>query len=384
MRSYSLGRELARLGHQVTLLASRTTPGLRGRATTREGVQVFEPADIFPRKLRNGGLSPQDLSGRLLWTIGRQFDVLHAFDHRPAAFLPAWFCRMRGGGILVSDWADLWGWDGIAGQPGSIARRILGRLDHFFELWVRRRVDGVTSISSDLDRRAAGLGIPADRRLLVPPGAPVDWLRVGKKQAARAQLGLPPDAHIAGYSGFAPYDREFLERVILDLLGRDPEAVVISSGSVRASLQSAARARGVGDRVIQYGVLPQDEIGIVLAASDVLMLPYINSSINRGRFPNKFGDYLAAGRAIVTHPTGDLGSLVEREKVAVLSSSVPEEYVAAILHLFESPGERAKLGERARKFAESSWSWKVRAEAVNRFYSLLLSRKESPALPENL
>lgn len=101
------------------------------------------------------------------------------------------------------------------------------------------------------------------------------------------------------------------------------------------------------------------------------MLPYLSSPVNRGRFPNKFGDYLAAGRPIITHRTGDLGELVAREQVGVLASEDPPEFTRLMLDLFQSPAVLDQLGHRARQFAEKEWNCRLRAGQLLDFYQRL-------------
>jgi len=371
MRSFSLARELACFGQRVTLFAGRSEPGLRVRAKDQDGVQVVEQPDLFPRAFRHGGLSPMDVLWRTRRARSGRFDIVHAFDQRPAVCLPAFAARSRGG-LFVSDWADLWGREGIGGQPASALRTLLGRLDGYLEQKVRREADAVTAITSELDGRAAVLGVPEDRRLILPPGAPVDWIGVLDKQSARGMLGLPVQARIVGYGGYAPYDRDFTRQVVLELLKTDPGLLVVSTGARVPGLQAAADVAGVGERLVQFGSLPLDRMSRVLAACDLLMLPYLDTPVNRGRFPNKFGDYLAAGRAVITHQTGDLGRLVAREKLAVLSRQEPQAFAAAAINLLCFPSALDDLGSRARQFAERQWSWRQRAQELLAFYRRLL------------
>ncbi len=139
-----------------------------------------------------------------------------------------------------------------------------------------------------------------------------------------------------------------MNEVILKLLEQDRQAIVISCGAVNSGLQAQVEAAGSAGRLVQYGTLPRDGMSVVLGAADCLMLPYLDTSVNRGQFPNKFGDYLAAGRAIITHPTGDLGALVKRDKVALLSSPVPDEFVQDMLQLLHSREACARLGRLAQ------------------------------------
>ncbi len=373
MRSFSLARQLVPLGYEVTLVASRSTPGLSLRHSNEDGVQQIEMPDLLPRRVRHGGLSPMDILMRSTWLLSKRFDLIHAFDHRPAVILPALIGRRAKKALFVSDWADLWGSEGIASERSSNLGKLMGHLDDYVENRIRLRADGVTAISSDLDRRLDEQGVPKGLRMILPPGANLDLIRPIDKETARIKLGLPADTHIVAFSGFAPYDQTFLFQAILHLLRKDQRVRVISSGAVVASLADLAKREGFAKRVIQYGTLALDEIGTVLGAADVLLLPYLNTPVNRGRFPNKFGDYLAAGRPIVTHRTGDLGELVGREDLGILSSEIPEEFAEDVLKLLHSPAERLRMGRNARRFAEQHWSWKLRAQQLSAFYTALKS-----------
>ncbi|TFH37001.1 MAG: glycosyltransferase [Anaerolineales bacterium] len=374
VRSFSLARQLVRLGHKVTLIASRSTPGLGKRISSVDGVRQIEMPDLMPRRVRHGGLSPFDILFRCIWIfLSERFDVIHTFEHRPAVMLPALIGQRAKGAILVSDWADLWGHEGIAAERSSSLERILGQADDFFETRVRLWVDGVTAISSDLDRRLDQMGVPKSQHMVLPPGANLDLIQPVDKQEARTKFGLPMGAPIVGFSGYAPYDEAFLSQSILDILRKDPDVMVISSGTVVEHLAKTAEQEGLADRLVQYGPLPLIKNGLLLGAADVLLLPYLNKPINRGRFPNKFGDFLAAGRPIVSHPTGDLGELIARENLGILSSELPEQFAEDVLQLLHSPDEAQRMGENARRFAERHWSWALRAQQVSDFYACLRS-----------
>lgn len=373
MRSFSLARQLVPLGYEMTLVASRSTPGLSMRRLNIDGLLQIEMPDLMPRRVRHGGLSPMDILLRSIWLLSRRFDVIHTFGHRPVVILPALIGRRAKRALFVSDWADLWGSEGIASERSSSLSKLLGHLDDYVENRIRLRADGVTAISRDLDRRLDEQGVPKELRLILPPGANLDIIRPVDKETARIKLGLPPDTHVVAFSGYAPYDQAFFFQAILHLLRKDQRVRVISSGALVASFADITRREGFSERVVQYGTLPLNEIGMVLGAADVLLLPYLNTPVNRGRFPNKFGDFLAAGRPIVTHRTGDLGELAGREDLGILSSEIPEEFAEDVLKLLHSPAERQRMGVNARQFAEQHWSWKLRAEQLSAFYTALKS-----------
>ena len=371
MRGFSLARQLVSLGHSVYLLASRSQAGITSRATIKDGVRIVEMPDLFPTRARNGGLSPLDSLERMLWIGRRRFDIVHAFDHRPAVSFPSIVGRARGA-ILISDWADLWGEGGIAEERGGVGR-MLGRLDNFWERKFRQWADGATVITSHLGRRLEAFGMPAQRQLLLPPGANTDLIRPLNREEARRWYGLSADARIVVFTGFAPYDTDLLVSVVWRILFADPGTMVVASGRVPEALRVDLRRRGLDGRLRDLGVVPFADLEKVLACADVLLLPYANKEVNLGRFPNRFGDYLASGRVIVTNRTGDLGDMVEANRIAVLAPEAPDEFAGEVAHLLNDAPRCEEYALRARRFAEDALSWKALACRVEEFYLETLS-----------
>jgi glycosyltransferase involved in cell wall biosynthesis len=371
MRAFSLARQLAGFGHSVSLLAARREPGLRTRSLVRDRVDIIEMPDLFPERLRHGGLSLIDTVFRVAWVSSRNFDVIHAFDHRPAVALPALRSRTRGG-VLVSDWADLWGKQGIGGEREGVGGWFLRTADEYWEPRFRFRVDGVTAISRMLSDRAGRLGIAPERRLILPAGANVDLIRPQQKTEARRHYDLPPDAHIVVSSGFAPYDEELLAETMAAVLAADSNAWAVTAGARSGTLQRAVRKRALEGRLRILGTVPLGDLEKVLGCADVLLLPYSRRPVNSARFPNRFGDFIAAGRAIVTNRTGDLGELVAKHQLGVLSPETPQDMAESVVGLFEDQEMAAVLGDRARSFAEGHLNWTTLARGVEEFYEAII------------
>jgi glycosyltransferase involved in cell wall biosynthesis len=124
---------------------------------------------------------------------------------------------------------------------------------------------------------------------------------------------------------------------------------------------------------VHVGVVPYGELGSVMACGDVMVVPYTAQPHNEARFPNRAGDYLAAGRPIATNPTGDLARLVTSERIGIVATQTPEAFARAILELFRDPTVRTEMGSRARALAETTLSWRAIAACVGDLYDELVS-----------
>jgi hypothetical protein len=108
LRAYRLGCEVARRGHDVTVVT--TSARARYGVTRRNecGVTVIEAPDLTWGRARTGW-DPYNTLVRCLAAADGHVDIIHAFDSRPAVVLPALYLRRRTGAKLVMDWADWWG-----------------------------------------------------------------------------------------------------------------------------------------------------------------------------------------------------------------------------------------------------------------------------------
>ncbi len=375
MRVFPLARELARLGHTVTVLASRTPPGGPRLDETRDGVRVIQQPDPLPERLRHGGLSPFDLLGRTIHALRERYDLVHCFNHRPGASIPALLAQRRWHIPLVYDWADLWGRGGIADMRSALSRQTLGRLDAYAERRLAHLADAVTVISSDLGAYAREVGVPAGRIHTLPVGADVESIRPMPKAAVREKYQLPPDAPIVVHIGFAPYDADLLAGTFVSLARLHPAVILLTSGRLPASVVESLEREGLRHHLRDLGVVPHERLGEVLACGDVMILPYSNTSINRHRYPNRLGDYLAAGRPVVTNPTGDVGDLVIREGLGLVAEEDPERFAGAIRSLLEQPVLCEEMGRRARALAEGPLSWRAMAGRLDAIYRVLVDQE---------
>jgi glycosyltransferase involved in cell wall biosynthesis len=371
IRALSIARCLARSGHDPTVLCARRHVGLRTNGWCDDGVRVLEPPDVFPHRLRNGGLSPVDLAGRLQHVRRERYDVVHTFEPRPCATVPALVARRRGRTLYVADWADLWGPQGMAALWPAPQRLTLGTFDGLWQAYTRRSADAVTVISSDLQRRAEALGIPADRIRRVPIGANDDIIRPQPPGEARDQFGLPHDALVVAHTGFAPFDERLLADTFAEVARMEPRAYLLMSGGRFRLVHERAAAVGASRRIAHVGVTAYNDLGSVIACADVMVLPYTSTPHNEARFPNRVGDCLAAGRPVVTNPTGDLGRLVTKERFGIVAPETPEAFAREIVDLLHRPDVRHEMGRRARALAETTFSWRAVAARVVELYEEL-------------
>jgi glycosyltransferase involved in cell wall biosynthesis len=228
--------------------------------------------------------------------------------------------------------------------------------------------DGVTVISEYLMKLALESGAPQQSIRLVQVGANTSHIKPLDAVTMRRHYELPEDAPILVHIGFAPYDWKLLAETFILLARANPQLRLILTGSPMPALQEMAAQAGVRSQIVYAGVLPYEQLQQVLACGDVMLLPLSNRTINVARFPNRFGDYLAAGRPIATNQTGEVGKIVVNEGIGVAAPDHPDAYAQAVAALLADPAQRAQMGAKARTLAEHRFSWYAMAKEVDSLY----------------
>jgi glycosyltransferase involved in cell wall biosynthesis len=359
-----MAQQLSRRGHEVTLFTVSRDHPLRTIWTLNGDVRVCRTPNLAVGGTGEGyGLL--DIPMRCIHALWHRYDIVHMFDHKPNATFPGLPARLRGA-RLVADWGDWWG--GPGGINDVPKRRIptIGRFESWWEERSKLWADGVVTISSMLQRRAIDLGCKPERVAWIPTGAPTDRIQPLHVAVAREQLGIPLHRRIVGFIGMGQGDLAIVLRALQEL----PNVWLMIIGKKRPETQRLADAYGVTDRLWQTDFVPDDQVGLYLACADVMCLPMEDRAANRGRFPNKVLDYLAAGRAVVASPVGDIERLLARHKVGLLASEAT--FASAIQSLLSSPSLRAELGENARRLAETDYAWPHLVDRLEQFYQVTL------------
>jgi glycosyltransferase involved in cell wall biosynthesis len=329
---------------------------------------------LLSAQIRHGGLSLMDIAARLGYVIHNRYDIVHAFEPRPATVWPALMARKIWGSPYVAECADLWGPDGIGAIRGPLSRATLGRFDHWMEKFVWGHADGVAALTTYMRNRVHGTGLPEDRIRVVFVGADFEHIVPLPQPQARLTHGVPLDADVVAHTGFTHYDARLLADMFVELVRVNPKAFLLMSGGRLAEVEARLAEAGLQHFTRHVGFVPREQMSSVLACCDVVALPYSRRPINLGRFPIRFGDCLAAGKPLVTNPTGDLGDIVQQEGVGLVAPEEPLAYAGVVQSLLANKPLQIQMGQRARALAETKFSWRVIAEQMHGLYQELLRR----------
>ncbi len=363
-RCSQLARALAERGHDLTLVTTSRTARWRGTWRLEGGVRVLEAPDLWWGPGRTGW-EPSNILRRVAALRGERFDLIHAFDCRPAVIVPALAVQRRTDASLFIDWADWWGRGGrIRERSGWLVRTAIGPVETWFEEAFRTRALGTTVVSSALGERAVRLGVEPDRILQIRNGCDTR-VRPLARAHARAVLGLPARPPLIGYVGRATQGELALACGALERLRRvRPDARLVLVGDTGAQPPRALVRAGA---VIRTGYVPFDRLLLWLGAMDLALVPMPDTLGNRGRWPGKINDYFSAGRAVVVTEVGDAPALVRETGAGWVARPDPDDVASVMAGALAAPAALAEAG-RAARAAASRLGWGSLAQRLEAFY----------------
>ncbi len=373
-RCLGFARELVKLGHRVDIWTVSNQHNPDGTIETIDGVRVWQTPRLGNPVKHDGGYSPWDIINRMLSVMGYQWDVIHAFEHRPNVFLPwMWkrFLRSNSSSTLfLADWSDWWTAGGIITAKRRYAW--MDRAERVLEEKSKVWADGVTVISRPLYERALNIGISPDNIAWIPSGVDVESFPVLDKQESRRDVAFPQDKYIMGFVGFSLWDMQLLADMFeIICQKRNDICLVVIGGGVEEKQKDIFRSKfSLNNQVYLPGVVPFESIPKWLACCDVLLLPLEDNRANQARLPNKLMDYLAAGRPVLTTNVGDAAQIVHQNNAGAVCSPNAKAMAHECHTLLSHPDRVEQCGKNARKTAQNQFAYSHLAKKWLTFYQM--------------
>ncbi|CAN5676769.1 N/A [soil metagenome] len=362
-RAVNFGRELTNRGHDVTLVTTSRTNRSRGTERDVGGVQVIESPDLLVAGARNGW-DPWNTSWRLRRLRDEKFDLIHAFDCRPAVIAPALVQQRRTGAPLFIDWADWWGRGGtIAERSGWLMRTLFGPVETWFEEAFRRDAVANTTISEPLRDRCVGLGVDPARIRVLPNGCREPFEVPGGRAGARLRCRAGDDPLIVHLGVIHQRDATMLFDAFRVLRAAMPGAQLALLGHYRGRVP-----RDVEAGIRRTGYLSDEDLCDWLVAADVGVIPLRDNVAHRARWPGKVNEYLSAGLPVVLPDVGAAAQWVASAGAGQVCEPSSDALASAMIDVVESPEAHVRMAAAARTLAAGPLSWQRIGSSLMDFY----------------
>lgn len=348
-----LARELARMGHSITVLTAAY--GGLPRRERRDGYDVQRVACLRRRKDRSTPfeMATFALSASLrMLTQRARPDVVIAFFGFPSGPVAATLRRIGGVPYIIS----LRGGD-VPGHPPKRLERPHRVLRPFLvRLW--RGAFAVTAPSrglADMARRSA----PELAVHVIPNG--VDCAAFAPPEAGRdgATGGEGREGRRILFSGRLS-DKKQVKDLVAAVAGLDgPWTLTLAGdGPRRADLEAQVAACGCADRVTFLGWVDRARLPEVYAAADVFAFPSQGEGL-----PNTVLEAMASGLPVVATQVCGTDELVTHGETGILYPLGDVDALrAGLRRLLDDAALRRRYGAAGRRRVEQDFSWTTNAE----------------------
>lgn len=367
-RAHRVAAGVAGCGHEVTLVTTSRNRLVRGSEREVDGVRVIEAPDLLTGGARQGW-DVWNTSWRIARLRRDHYDLIHAFDCRPAVIGPALTLRRQTGAPLFIDWADWWGRGGtISTRSGWAVRTLFGPVETWFEEAFRCDATANTVISAALRDRCAALGVPADRIHVLPNGClPPRHSSEEVRRRARATLGIPVDRPVLVHVGrMLRADAELLFGALRRTRARVPTAQLVLIGEPVPVPGDLAG----GETVHQTGFLGLDALWTWLAAADAGVVPLTPTIANTARWPSKVNDYFSAGLPVVLPRVGAAAEFVERAGAGWTCAPDAGSFARAMVAALTDDASRTVSAAAAHALAAGELAWGPIVDRLLEWYGM--------------
>lgn len=305
-RQYFLSKYLSKLGHDVTLVFSRST--MIKEAPPRVSSQVDYSLDNFKQVMLDGPtidlgfsfkriLSWVEFELRLLKWMNLQTskpDVVIVSSLSILTFLNGIWAKKKFGSKLIVEVRDIYPETLIA--TGKYSRyNILVLILGFIEKLAYRHANHIVSTLPSFDRHLESIAPKEMHKFkFIPMGIDLDFYRIAKM--VKNVNVFPEDKFIVAYIG--SFSKTQATRVIFEtikMLKEDSSIYFLLAGTGAEKEAGITKIKGQNN-YLDLGQIDKESIPLYLSKADVALNPWLQLDIYKyGISPNKWMDYMYSG-----------------------------------------------------------------------------------------
>lgn len=378
-RSYMLAKELGTLGHNVTFLTSQKKklifPFQREKV---DNLTLISFPDVVPSVVLEKGFGILSPILKTFYILFKHYDILHSDSgHRPNSGLPCLIHRFFHKTCYISEWWDFFGKGGQFNERPLLSKCTLGTWDVLTEIRSKKHCDGIIALSGFTLDRAIKANINKSRLAIIHGGS--DFIKIKyhpNNYGLKLKYGISADTIVFGFIGMTKHEFNDIIPFIkaVNILKNEFSICWFTTGM---QLSEDVKIEFNIDRgLLEFGWLSYDDYCEVIGLADVFLLLSRENKINRARWPNKVGDYLAAGRLILSNSIGEVETLMNKYPNSFISTKwIEEDIKDKIIKISEMRPHLLEMGARNRKIAENDMSWHSKSLELENFYYNMLRKK---------
>jgi glycosyltransferase involved in cell wall biosynthesis len=365
---YRVSRELARRGHEVTVVTSNEADGkvCPLQRESLEGIQVYRSPLFMPSALRELWFMPSILN--ILRTL--RGDVVHVHGYRCVSSLEtACFFHARSVPSVLTAHGIYPARSFLNGLAKSFFDKSFGHL-------LLSSSDRVIALSEHNRRLLLRLGVPEKKVVLVPNGVNIEEF-ADIRRSQRVLDELCTDGPILLYVGRIDWNKR-VDRIVEALpaiLENFPSAKLVVVGPDYANcvtgLLGSSRKLKVESSLVIAGNVTRQRLLEFYSIADVFLLP----SSYEG-FGLSMLEAMCSRVPVVASSSGGPGDILrDGTHALLLKESSPSEISGAVRALLTDCRLRRRLIEKAFDLVKTKYTWESVVDQLESIYERVASEK---------
>lgn len=363
VRHANIGRELAAMGHDITVVAARWHHKLIDVSASLAAAEVEDRGGWryvrLPTWRYNGGSDPRRIGNwarfalalsRLDKRLGETPDVVLYSSPSLFGYFGAERLARRTGALLIFEVRDIWPLT-LTTVGNKSARHPLIRVMQWTEDRALRGANAVVSNLPNAVEHMVTRGMPPEKFTWIPNGFNAADMAEPEPLDPAAAEAIPKDRFVVGYAGsHAPANALDTLLDAAALVRNNPRIVFVLAGFGNQKLRLQARVRDENLTNVRFiDPVPKRQVATLLRRFDLCYNGMLDEPLYRfGVAPNKLFDYFGAGRPVLF--SVDAGSYRPVETFGAGIQVPPEDPVAirdAVVRLSEMTPDTLEAMGRA-------------------------------------
>lgn len=233
---------------------------------------------------------------------------------------------------------------------------IMARLMILVQGFIVRNSDRMIAPTRFIKEYAASLGVSERRMSIIPNGADISMFNMKRADLTHVREVL----HMSNES-LCIYSGRLDGWAGMNILLRLCNMAKMRRPNIKFVLVGSGESEKIcGENIIYLGEMPHEKVPTVLAAADLILIPFPNDDVSHAASPLKLFEGMSMQKPIIASRVSGIQDVIrDGENGFLADPDNPEEWMKKIEIVLDSKELAARMGENAKRTIETTYDWNL-------------------------